>query len=163
MKTNKQAAYAVVLAVSTVLALAGCKKTADDTATAAGTATAPAPMSEAPATAPTTAPVTVSGVAVGNSAAADKSVAPVATLKPSDTIIVSVKTDGSAADTSIGARLTYQDGQVAGEESASLNTAGAETTNIEFTNPAGWPVGKYRAEVTVNGQPAGTVQEFEVK
>lgn len=165
MKINKQAAYALVLAVGTVVAVAGCKKKEDAAVPATETAatTAPAPMSEAPAAAPTTAPVTVSSVSVGNTAAADRSVAPVALLKPSDKIIVSVRTDGAASNAEIGAKLTYQDGQVAGEQSASLNTGGAEVTNIEFTNANAWPAGKYRAEVTVNGQPAGTAQEFEVR
>jgi hypothetical protein len=61
------------------------------------------------------------------------------------------------------AKLTYQDGQVAGEQSQVLNTTGAETTNVTFKNANGWPAGKYRAEVMVDGKAAGTPQEFEVK
>jgi hypothetical protein len=52
---------------------------------------------------------------------------------------------------------------VAGENSQTLNTTAAETTNITFKNAKGWPAGKYRAEVTVDGKAAGTPQEFEVK
>lgn len=119
------------------------------------TGTAP-PMTE-------TATVNVSQVTVGKTAAADKSVAQMAMFAPSDEIIVSVRTDGTANNANVGAKLTFQDGQVAGEQTATLNTTGAETTNITFKNANGWPAGKYRAEVMVDGKAAGTPQEFEVK
>ena len=122
----------------------------------------PAPMTGAPP--PTeTAAVNVSTVTVGKTAAADKSVAPAALFAPKDDIIVSVRTDGAANNVNVGAKLTFQDGQVAGEQNATLNTSGAETTNITFKNANGWPAGKYRAEVVVDGKAAGTPQEFEVK
>jgi hypothetical protein len=109
------------------------------------------------------APVSVSAVTVGKTAAADKSVAPVALFAPKDIIIVSFRTDGTANNVNTGVKLTYQDGQVAGEKTQALNTSGPDTTNVTFENANGWPVGKYRAEVTVDGQAAGTPQEFEVK
>ena len=86
-----------------------------------------------------------------------------ALFAPKDEIIVSVRTDGAANNANVGAKLTFQDGQVAGEQNATLNTSGAETTNITFKNANGWPAGKYRAEVMVDGKAAGTPQEFEVK
>ncbi|MFI8717525.1 hypothetical protein ACIGHF_06485 [Stenotrophomonas sp. NPDC077464] len=160
---------AVLAALLATAALAGCKN--DDTTdnNAQPAATAPAPMTPAtpaePAPQPMTAasPVNVSAVTVGKTAAADKTVAPVALFGPKDVIIISVRTDGSASNANVGAKLTYQDGQVAGEQTATLNTTGAETTNITFNNPNGWPTGKYRAEVMVDGKAAGTPQEFEVK
>jgi len=157
---------AVLAALLATVALAGCKKkedTADNNAQpAAPLATAPAePAAPQPMTA--AAPVNVSAVSVGKTAAADKSVAPTALFGPKDIIIVSIRTDGTANNANVGAKLTYQDGQVAGEQSQALNTTGAETTNISFTNANGWPTGKYRAEVMVDGKAAGTPQEFEVK
>jgi len=157
---------AVLAALLATVALAGCKKkedTADNNAQpATPVATAPAePAAPQPMTA--AAPVNVSAVSVGKTAAADKSVAPAALFAPKDIIIVSIRTDGTANNANVGAKLTYQDGQVAGEQSQALNTTGAETTNISFTNANGWPAGKYRAEVTVDGKAAGTPQEFEVK
>lgn len=159
------------------VALVGCKKnedTVDSTAnqpadtTAAPAAGAPAPMTGAPP--PMTDSgmananaVNVSSVTVGKTAAADKAVATTAMFSPKDEIIVSVRTDGTANNANVGAKLTFQDGQVAGEETATLNTSGAETTNITFRNANGWPAGKYRAEVMVDGKAAGTAQEFEVK
>jgi len=159
---------AVLAALLATVALAGCKKkedTADNNAQPAATTPAeptPAPMS-APEPMAAAATVSVTGVTVGKTAAADKSVASTALFAPKDDIIVSVRTDGTATNANVGAKLTFQDGQVAGENSQTLNTTAAETTNITFKNAKGWPAGKYRAEVMVDGKAAGTPQEFEVK
>jgi len=159
---------AVLAALLATVALAGCKKkedTADNNAQPAAPApAAPAPMTEAapqPMTAATG--VTVSTVTVGKTAAADKTVTSAALFAPKDDIIVSIRTDGSANNANVAAKLTFQNGQVAGEQNQVVNTTGAETTNISFKNANGWPAGKYRAEVTVDGKAAGSPQEFEVK
>ncbi|WP_182335941.1 hypothetical protein [Stenotrophomonas acidaminiphila] len=161
----KKTSFSSVLMITLAgtLAVAGCKKNEEAAPPPMTSAPAPAPMSE-PAPPPPAAPaVSVTSITVGTTAAADKSVAPVAMIGGKDKIIVSVKTDGAATNASLGAKLTYQDGQVAGEQSATLTTSGAETTNIEFSKASAWPAGKYRADVTLDGQPAGTTQEFEVK
>lgn len=150
---------ALMIAVAGTAALAGCKKN-EPAPAPAPEVSAPAPMSEPAPVAPA---VSVTSVTVGNTIAADQSVTPVATLGAKDKIVVSVKTDGTASNVNLAAKLTYQDGQVAGEQSRILNTTETGTTNIEFANSNAWPAGKYRAEVTLDGQPAGTAQEFEVK
>jgi hypothetical protein len=169
MQNQAHLSRALILGLAATLALAGCKKKEDasempppaaDTAPAGATGTTPATTPE-PAAAP--AAVNVSSVTVGNTAGADKSVTPVASIGTKDKIIVSVKTDGTASNVNLAVRLTFQDGQVAGEQTATLNTSGPDTTNVEFTNANGWPAGRYKAEVTVNGQSAGMPQEFEVK
>ncbi|AWH54981.1 hypothetical protein C1924_18205 [Stenotrophomonas sp. ESTM1D_MKCIP4_1] len=160
---------AMIAALLGSVALVGCKKneeSVDNNAAPAATTPAepaPAPMTGAPPPMAAAAAVNVASVTVGKTAAADKSVAPTALFAPKDDIIVSVKTDGAASNVSIGAKLTFQDGQVAGEQSDTLNASGAETTNVTFKNANGWPAGKYRAEVMVDGKAAGTPQEFEVK
>ena len=160
---------ALIAALLGSVALVGCKKkeeSTDSNAAPAATAPAepaPAPMTGAPPPMAEAAAVSVSAVTVGKTAAADKSVATAALFAPKDDVIVSVKTDGPANNVNVGAKLTFQDGQVAGEQNATLNTSGAETTNVTFKNAKGWPAGKYRAEVTVDGKAAGTPQEFEVK
>lgn len=159
---------AVLTGLLATVALVGCKKNEENVDTtaqpAASTPAAPAPMTSAgPEPMTAAAAVTVTSVTVGKTAAADKSVATAALFAPKDEIIVSVRTDGTANNANVGAKLTFQDGQVAGENTAALNTSGAETTNISFKNANGWPAGKYRAEVMVDGKAAGTPQEFEVK
>ena len=157
----KKTSFGNVLLVAAIgaVALVGCKKQ-EPAPAPAPEASMPAPVNEP---APAASALSVTSVSVGNAAAADKTVAPLATLGAKDKIIVSVKTDGTASNATVAARLTYQDGQVAGEQSATLNTEGAETTNLVFSNTNDWPAGKYRAEVTLDGQPAGMAQEFEVK
>jgi hypothetical protein len=160
MKLNR-ISYALIVALAGTVALAGCKKKEEAVAPApvvTEPAPAPAPVEPAPA------PVSAVSVTVGNTAAADKSVAAVSTFGTKDKIIVSVKTDAATpANAAIDAKLTFQDGQVAGQKNATVVAGGVDTTNVEFTNTNPWPAGKYKVDVTVNGQPAGMTQEIEVK
>lgn len=160
MKLNR-ISYALIVALAGTVALAGCKKKEEVAAPApvvTEPAPAPAPVEPAPA------PVSATSVTVGNTAAADKSVAAVSTFGVKDKIIVSVKTDAATAvNAAIDAKLTYQDGQVAGQQTANVTAEDAGTTNVEFTKATPWPAGKYKVDVTVNGQPAGMTQEIEVK
>ena len=167
---------ALLVALTATVALAGCKRDHDRTddtmaTTPPADTTTPAttPSTTTPSTAPSmdnaagTSAVKVNSVTVGKTAAADRKVQPATQFAPNEAIIVSVSTDGSAVNTDVTARLKFQDGQVAGEQSAALNTTGMEITNIEFSNPSGWPVGSYTAEVLVDGVPQGIVQEFVVQ
>lgn len=151
----------LMLAVVGAAALTGCKKK-EETAMTPEPAPAPAPMAE-PAPAPMASAVSVTSVTVGNAVGADMSVAPMAMLGAKDKIIVSVKTSGTANNVNLAAKLMYQDGQVAGEQSAMLNTTDTGTTNLEFTKASPWPAGKYTAEVMVDGKAVGMPQQFEVK
>lgn len=164
MKTNR-ISYALMIALAGTVALAACKKKEEPVAPPVNSepapAPAPAPTEPAPAPAPA---VTATSVTVGNTAAADRSVTAVSTFTPKDKIIVSVKTDASVpAEAAIDAKLTFQDGQVAGNQSTTVKATDAGTTNIEFSNTNPWPAGKYKVDVTINGQPAGMTQEIEVK
>jgi hypothetical protein len=160
MKLNR-ISYALIVALAGTVALAGCKKKEEAAAPApvvTEPAPAPAPVEPAPA------PVSATSVTIGNTAAADKSVAALSTFGTKDKIIVSVKTDAATpANAAIDAKLTFQDGQVAGQKAATVVAGGVDTTNVEFTNTNPWPAGKYKVDVTVNGQPAGMTQEIEVK
>ncbi|RYZ71847.1 MAG: hypothetical protein EOP91_09785 [Lysobacteraceae bacterium] len=160
MKSNR-ISYALMIALAGTVALAGCKKKEEAVAPVV-TEPVPAPVPVEPTVAPN--PVAATSVTVGNTAAADKSVAPVNSFKPTDKIIVSVKTDATtAANAAIDAKLTFQDGQVAGQQAATVVAEDAGTTNVTFSNANPWPVGKYKVDVTVNGQPASMTQEIEVK
>ena len=123
MQTHALLSRALIIGLAASFALAGCKKKEDTSEMAPPPATEPAATTPPPATAPAPT-VTVSSVTVGNTAAADKSVAPMATLGGKDKIIVSVRTDGTANGANLAVRLTFQDGQVAGEQSR-LVAAGA--------------------------------------
>ena len=158
MKLNR-ISYALIVALAGTVALAGCKKKEEAVVAPAPVVTEPAP---APVEAP--APVSATSVTVGNTAAADKSVAALSTFGTKDKIIVSVKTDAATpANAAIDAKLTYQDGQVAGQQTANVAAEDAGTTNVTFANTNPWPAGKYTIVVTLNGQPVGLAQDIEVK
>ena len=158
MKLNR-ISYALIVALAGTVALAGCKKKEEAVVAPAPVVTEPAP---APVEAP--APVSATSITVGNTAAADKSVAAVSTYGVKDKIIVSVKTDAATpANAAIDAKLTYQDGQVAGQQTATVVAEDAGTTNVTFANTNPWPAGKYTVVVTLNGQPVGMAQDIEVK
>ena len=159
MKLNR-ISYALIIALAGTVALAGCKKKEEAViAPPVVTEQVPAPVEVAPAPV-----VAATSVTVGNTAGADKSVAALSTFGTKDKIIVSVKTDAAtAANAAIDAKLTYQDGQVAGQQTANVKAEDAGTTNVEFTKATPWPTGKYKVDVTVNGVAAGMTQEIEVK
>lgn len=160
MKHNR-ISYALAAALVGTVALAGCKKK-EEPVVAPPAAVEPAPAPAEPVPAPM--PVSATSVTVGNTAAADKSVAAVGMFGVKDKIIVSVKTDAATpANAAIDAKLTFQDGQVAGQQTANVVAGGVDTTNVEFTNSNPWPAGKYKVDVTLNGQPVGMTQEIEVK
>ncbi|NIK39424.1 hypothetical protein FHY12_001709 [Xanthomonas arboricola] len=183
---TKSVSSTLAIALAGVLALSGCSKKADDDSVSkdptsgAATEAMPGPAATPPASdqagqstatgasstdsaATAGSAVAVSSVVVGTEAAADKSVTPSASIGAKSTIIVSIKTDGSASNVPVSAKMTYQDGQVAGEQTATLNTSGAETTNLSFSKPDGWPAGTYTVQAMVDGKPAGTPQTITVK
>ena len=160
------AAFRGVMGLWASIAVVGCKRNEEPVATTPApveTAPAPAPAAPAPAAPQPGLRHPVTGVTLGTVAGADKRIAaPVLVFTPRDKIIVSIATTGTASNVDLGARLLYQDGQVAGQKSQVLNTTADDITNIEFTNANPWPAGKYKAEVTVAGAPVQTV-DFEVK
>lgn len=151
----------MVLATALIgsVALAGCKKKEAPVATPPA-AEAPAPMPTEPAPAPVAA-TTVNSVDLGNTIGADNKIAtPNATFASKDPVYASVTTDGPNAG-KLGAKWTFQDGQVVHEETKDI-PAGPQVTQFQITKPDGWPVGKYKLEVMLDGATVQT-REFEVK
>ena len=107
--------------------------------------------------------VRVTQLDLGRSLAADKGIADKTTdFRPTDTIYLSVETDGSASQASLAAKWTYQDGQVVKESNENIAPTGKARTEFHISKPDGWPAGKYAVAVTLNGAAAGT-KDFEVK
>jgi hypothetical protein len=110
-----------------------------------------------------TAGVRVSQIDIGRSLNADKTINDGAdSFKPNDTVYASIATEGAAATTTLKARWTYQDGQVVNESTQTIAPTGDARTEFHISKPDGWPPGKYRVEVFLNGSSAAT-KEFEVK
>lgn len=108
---------------------------------------------------PTTAmaAVEVTDVSLGRAIGADKSVTEATdTFAPTDTIYVSVRTEGAAASATLGARWTFEDGQVVDESSQTIAPTGPAVTEFHISKPDGWPAGRYEVAISLDGQPAET-------
>jgi hypothetical protein len=153
MVVNPRSLGALALGVALV-ASSACKK---KTETAAAPADTAATMSPAPA------PFAVQGVEVGKQIGPDKRVAaPTTTFAPKDTIYASVATDGAAPSKTIVAKWTFGTGKAVKTDSQTIAPSGPAATEFHISKPGGWPVGKYKVEIAVDGSTAGS-KEFEVK
>lgn len=104
-----------------------------------------------------TAVVRVTDVTLGRSVGSDKSITDrTETFKPGDTFYASVATDGSAPSATLRARWSFEDGQLVDESARAIAPNGLERTEFHIAKPDGWPVGKYKLEVFLNDQSAGT-------
>ena len=135
---------ALAVALVGTIAITCCKKNEEQVVAA------PVPVETTPAPAePAPAPATSYAVAAGAAA---------------DPIVVTITTDASVpVEAALAAKLTYQDGQTAGEENATIKAEDAGTTKITFKKASPWPAGKYKVDVTLNGAPVGMTQEVEIK
>ena len=107
-------------------------------------------------------PARVAWIQLGNAADPNGRVTvPSSQFTPKDTIYVSVLTDGQPTGSTLSARWTYEDGQVVSENRAPLG-ADRQATEFHIAKPEGWPTGRYKVEIALNGQPAGS-REFEVR
>jgi hypothetical protein len=110
-----------------------------------------------------TAGVRVSHIDMGRSLTADKAINDKTdSFKPNDTIYASIVTEGTAATATLKARWTYQDGQVVNESTQTIAPTGDTRTEFHVAKPDGWPPGKYKLEVFLNGSSAAT-KDFEVE
>lgn len=82
-------------------------------------------------------------------------------FSPSETIYVSVRTEGAAPSATLRARWTFQDGQVVQESSQTIAPTGTSMTEFHVSNPTGWPRGSYKVEVFLNGSSVET-ESFKV-
>lgn len=156
---RKHLTIALASALVATVGFTGCKKKEEPVVAP------PPPAAEttpAPAPAPAAAPFSIVSVDLGNAVGADNRVTTAATsFARTDTIHASVNTSGDGAGKKLGAKWTYQDGQTVHEESRDM--AGADTIyEFRIANPKGWPVGKYKVDVTVDGASM-QAREFDVK
>ena len=145
-------------------AMVGCKKK-EEPAPMPPVASEPAPPAPMPAAAAT---ASVTGVDLGNAVGADMRVAaPMGTFAPKDTIYAAVMTATSDPAASVpgklGAKWTHVDSnQVVHEDSKELTFAGDGVTDFQISKPDGWPTGKYKVEIMLDGNVVQT-REFEVR
>lgn len=152
-------------ALFAALATTACKRDAQAPATS-GTPTAtdaPAPLPPAaPATTAPAAGATVSNVELGNALGGDNRVTTaMTTFAPRDTIYATVTVDGASTG-QLGARWTFQDGQEVHAETKALTAGGPTTHEFHVSKPDGWPAGRYRVEIRLDGNVVQT-RDFEVR
>ena len=105
----------------------------------------------------------VSQIDMGRSLNADKTINDnTDSFKPNDTVYASIATEGTAAAAALKARWTYQDGQIVDESTQTIAPTGAARTEFHISKPDGWPTGKYKLEVFLNGSSAAT-RDVEVE
>ena len=120
-----------------------------------------APPPPPPAAPPAAVPLSGSSVRLGKAVGADKAVAQALTTTR-DTIYASVATVGSASSATIAAVWTFQTGQVVLADTQAIAPTGPAHTEFHISKPSGWPVGKYKVSISLDGALAGA-QDFEVK
>ena len=155
IKTTFKSA-ALVLGVAA--ALAACGKKEEAPAAVVTPAPAPAPVVQ---TAPPPAPVVESArfvsLTIGNELGANQlATAKTKTFAPTDTLYATVSTDGNAPNAAIVARWTFSDGQLVDESSQSIVQNGPANTAFHIAKPDGWPVGTYKVDITLDGNPVAS-------
>lgn len=137
------------LCVALLIAAAACRGNTGTTTGTAGTTG--------------TAAVRVTDVTLGRSLGGDKAITDrTETFKPTDTFYASVTTEGSATSATLRAKWLFEDGQLVDESTRTIAPNNLERTEFHVSKPDGWPAGKYKVEVFLNDQPAGT-KTFEVR
>ena len=151
---NRFALPSLVLAAAVALAACGKKEPPPPPPT-------PIP---APTAVPTPVPFKVVSVDLGKSIGDDKKIKDAATtFGPKDTIYAAVSTEGAAAKATLKAKWTFGDkGTLVNEEARDIAPTGPAVTEFHIAKPSGWPAGKYKVEVSADGNVAAT-KEFEVK
>ncbi|RDZ26829.1 hypothetical protein DX914_16085 [Lysobacter silvisoli] len=157
--------YVLAAALVASIGLVGCKKKEEPVATPAPAPTPVEPVAPTPPPAAATASVTA--VDLGSAVGADKKVTTATTtFKPKDTIYVAISTSTSDAAATVpaklGAKWTFQDGQTVKDDSADAQLMGAGVTNFSINSPKGFPTGKYKVDVSLDGNVVQS-KEFEVK
>lgn len=109
----------------------------------------------------------VSTIETGKHLGPNKRVTEVTTsFAPRDTMYLAVVTDNSSPSTNLIAKWTFQTGQLVDStmqvvaRTDATNTAAV--TEFHVVKPKGWPVGKYKVEVWLDGVSAGT-RDLDVK
>jgi hypothetical protein len=148
--------WLISLAVALSVAMSACGKKQE----------APVPPSTpAPSTSSTPAGVTLSAISLGKALGMGKKIAQATdSFGTNDTIYASVDTAGTGTAT-LNAKWTYRkNGQVAvvKEDSQTIVSTGAATSEFHVSKPDGWPTGDYQVEIFVAEKSAGS-KTFTVK
>ncbi|MEP7098351.1 MAG: hypothetical protein ABI748_11865 [Dokdonella sp.] len=120
---------------------------------------APAQSAAKAVIAPSKSAVSIARIDLGTSVGADLTVGKsIATFVPADTIYAAVTTAGIAPSAKLDVRWLFEDGSVLKQSSQTLTPTGPTITDFNIANPEGWPAGRYKFEVSIDGVPAGVIE-----
>jgi len=156
----------LALGLAGALTLGACNKSPENAPAPATTPPPPAPAATTPppaTTAPAQQGVSVTSVDLGTAVGADQKVtSPTTTFSPKDTIYAAVSTTGAASNATLGAKWTYQDGQIVNDSSQTIAPTGPAVTTFHISKPDGWPAGNYKVEISLDGNMVSS-KDFSVK
>jgi hypothetical protein len=88
--------------------------------------------------------------------------APATRFEPQDSVYAEIRSNGTSSAYTIYAKWTGADGQVLADYGIKVNEAGPKRTVISLSKPDGWPAGRNKVELAINGQVQRTVT-FDVQ
>lgn len=88
--------------------------------------------------------------------------APATRFGPQDSVYAEIRSNGTASAYTIYAKWTGADGEVLADYGIKVNEAGPKRTVISLSKPDGWPAGRNKVELAINGQVQRTVT-FDVQ
>ena len=107
--------------------------------------------------------VSVTDVDLGRSVGSDNRVIDkVDTFAPKDVIYATVITKGASPSTVLKATWTFEGGQVVDTSERTIAPTGEVATEFHIAKPDGFPAGKYKVEVYLDGNQVQS-KSFEVK
>ncbi len=105
----------------------------------------------------------VAGVMIGKRIGETKLITePTFQFAPTDTIYLSVSTEGMPESAELKARWMFQTGQVVDSSTQNIKPQGKDNTEFHISNPKGWPVGTYNVTIYANGDSVDA-KNFAVK
>jgi hypothetical protein len=88
--------------------------------------------------------------------------APATRFGPQDSVYAEIRSTGTASAYTIYAKWTGADGEVLADYGIKVNEAGPKRTVISLSKPDGWPAGRNKIELAINGKLQRTVT-FDVQ
>jgi hypothetical protein len=132
-----------------IVALSACNK--DKTASSDTTTPTMVPSPDAPGV------FSVIDVDMGRHIDAEKKISDKTDdFAPTDTIYASVHTSGTANNSAVVGRWTFENGSVVDEQTQNVTTNGDAYTEFHIVKPGGWPKGKYTLHVIIDGKEVRT-------
>jgi hypothetical protein len=105
----------------------------------------------------------VAGVMIGKRLGENNLITePTFQFAPTDTIYVSVSTEGAPERAELSAIWRFQTGQTVDSSTQAIQPQGPENTEFHVSNPKGWPVGTYNVTIYADGDSVDS-KNFAVK